>query len=101
MRLGNCHFQRTANEGETAANLVTEALVKVLKLQLLVVILPEKSLLYGRSFELFIKCLYLSRRIIDHVMQLFTLSTLYENQSGVFQTRLGEVIFFITENINL
>ena len=53
MTLGNCHFQTFANEGETAAKLVTEALIKVLKLQLLVVILPEKSSLYGRSFELF------------------------------------------------
>ena len=53
MRLGDCHFQRIASEGETAANLVTEALIKARKLQLLVVILPKKSLLYGRSFELF------------------------------------------------
>ena len=53
MRLGNCHFQRTANEGETAANLVTEALTEALKLQLLAVILPEKSPLYGRYFWIF------------------------------------------------
>ena len=50
MSLGNCHFQKIANGKETAANLVTEALIKEPKLQLLVVILPKKSPLYGRYF---------------------------------------------------
>ena len=50
MSLGNCHFERIANEGETAANIVTEALGEALSLQLLVVILPEKSPLYGKYF---------------------------------------------------
>ena len=50
MSLGSCHFQKIANGKETAANLVTEALIKALKLQLLVVILPKKSPLYGRYF---------------------------------------------------
>ena len=84
MRLGNCRFQRIANEGETAASLVTEALIKALKLQLLVVILPEKSPLYGRPFQLF------------HLVPL----ALWEDQSLLFQTGLREVIFFMTEDIN-
>ena len=53
INLGKCQFQRIASEGEKAANLVTEALRKALKLQLLVVILPKKSSFYGRSFQLF------------------------------------------------
>ena len=46
--LGECHFQRLADEKQTASHLVTEALMKAPKLQLLVVILPGKTPLYGR-----------------------------------------------------
>ena len=84
MRFGNCHFQIIANEGESAASLVTETLIKALKLQLLVVVLPEKSPFYGRSFELF------------HLLSLAS----WLNQSLLFQTGLREVSFFMTGNIN-
>ena len=50
LRFGRCDFQRVANEGQTAASLITEALTEALQLQLLVVILPDKSPLYGRYF---------------------------------------------------
>ena len=46
--LGECHFQRLADEKQIASRLVTEALIKAPKLQLLVVILPGKTPLYGR-----------------------------------------------------
>ena len=46
--LGECHFQRLADGREAATHLVTEALMKAPKLQLLVVILPGKTPLYGR-----------------------------------------------------
>ena len=46
--LGECHFQCIADERQTASCLVTEALMKAPKLQLLMVILPGKTPLYGR-----------------------------------------------------
>ena len=46
--LGKCHFQRIADGSETATRLVTEVLMKAPKLQILVVILPGKTPLYGR-----------------------------------------------------
>ena len=46
--LGKCHFQRIAGGSETATRLVTVALMKAPKLQILVVILPGKTPLYGR-----------------------------------------------------
>ena len=46
--LGECHFQRIADGRETATRLVTEALMKAPSLQLLVVILPGKTPVYGR-----------------------------------------------------
>ena len=52
--LGECHFQRIADRGETATRLVTEALMKAPRLQLLVVILPGKTPLYGRLFCTFV-----------------------------------------------
>ena len=48
--LGDCHFQRFANDREPAGNLVTEALKNVPTLKLLVVILPGKTPLYGKYF---------------------------------------------------
>ena len=50
VRLGDCHFQRFANEREHAGNLVTEALTEAPTLKLLVVILPGKTPLYGKYF---------------------------------------------------
>lgn len=46
--LGKCHFHRIADGSETATRLVTEALMKAPKLQILVDILPGKTPLYGR-----------------------------------------------------
>ena len=46
--LRKCHFQRIADGSKTATRLVTEALMKAPKLQLLVVIFPGKRPLYGR-----------------------------------------------------
>ena len=48
--LGKCHFHRIADGSETATRLVTEALMKAPKLQILVDILPGKTPLYGRLF---------------------------------------------------
>ena len=50
IRIGKCHFEKIANEGEHAAYLVTEALMKAPNLQLLIVILPGKTPFYGRYF---------------------------------------------------
>ena len=49
IQLGNCCFQRFASEREPALNLVTEALRNAPTLQLLVVILPGKTPLYGKD----------------------------------------------------
>ena len=51
--LGDCHFQRFANDREPAGNLVTEALKNAPTLKLLVVILPGKTPLYGKYFKTF------------------------------------------------
>ena len=53
IKLGDCHFQRFANERESTSNLVAEALMKASRLQLLVVILPGKTPFYGRYYLTF------------------------------------------------
>ena len=48
--LGDCQFQRFANERESTSNLAAEALMKASRLQLLVVILPGKTPFDGRFY---------------------------------------------------
>ena len=48
--IGNCSFEKTANHRDTAAQVITDALGEVSSLQLLVVVLPEKTQFYGTFF---------------------------------------------------